>query len=425
MAKALSKPESNLKKLTKSPIPMNFVKKHNATWNHQDWLDFLDYLKEKNYFPIDTDKVGLLLEEKKAQYIALKNKQHSERAYCISTDHCPVPSGRCKGICIAVIMERKPLIALTMGDPAGIGPEIIVRMLAAHPEFQDGADIVVYGCPEVIEDAAKRFLPGQDFRYPVRATGSMKIGGFHFGELSAQCGREAYEAVCAAARDALAEKVDAVVTAPVNKAAVNLAGIPFTGHTELIAGICGTDDFAMMQSAGNLRVAFVTTHIALKDVPKFATRERIIKTTRLLENAIRAEGITEPKSGIAAINPHAGENGNMGTEDELVTKPAVMHMQEMGMKVEGPFPPDTLFIKSTLDRFDGIISMYHDQGHIPFKMLAFDRGVNSTLGLPVIRTSVDHGTAFEIAGKGIADTGSFAAAFQIALKRARARLERQ
>ena len=322
-------------------------------------------------------------------------------------------------------MERKPLIALTMGDPAGIGPEIIVRMLAAHPEFQDGADIVVYGCPEVIEDAAKRFLPGQDFRYPVRATGSMKIGGFHFGELSAQCGREAYEAVCAAARDALAEKVDAVVTAPVNKAAVNLAGIPFTGNTELIAGICGTDDFAMMQSAGNLRVAFVTTHIALKDVPKFATRERIIKTTRLLENAIRAEGITEPKIGIAAINPHAGENGNMGTEDELVTKPAVMHMQEMGMKVEGPFPPDTLFIKSTLDRFDGIISMYHDQGHIPFKMLAFDRGVNSTLGLPVIRTSVDHGTAFEIAGKGIADTGSFAAAFQIALKRARARLERQ
>lgn len=174
-------------------------------------------------------------------------------------------------------------------------------------------------------------------------------------------------------RDALAEKVDAVVTAPVNKAAVNLAGIPFTGHTELIAGICGTDDSAMMQSAGNLRVAFVTTHIALKDVPKFATRERIIKTTRLLENAIRAEGITEPKIGIAAINPHAGENGNMGTEDELVTKPAVMHMQEMGMKVEGPFPPDTLFIKSTLDRFDGIISMYHDQGHIPFKMLAFDR----------------------------------------------------
>ena len=113
-------------------------------------------------------------------------------------------------------MERKPLIALTMGDPAGIGPEIIVRMLAAHPEFQDGADIVVYGCPEVIEDAAKRFLPGQDFRYPVRATGSMKTGGFHFGELSAQCGREAYEAVCAAARDVLAEKVDAVVTAPVN-----------------------------------------------------------------------------------------------------------------------------------------------------------------------------------------------------------------
>ncbi len=309
-----------------------------------------------------------------------------------------------------------------MGDPAGIGPEIIVHMLAEHPEFQDEAELVLYGCPEVFEDAAKRFLPGHSLPWKVSATGSMKADAFSFGTLSPLCGREAYEAVRAATLDALSGRLDAIVTAPVNKAAVNLAGIPFTGHTELIAELCGTADFAMMQSADSLRVAFVTTHIPLKDVTKFATQERIVETARLLCGAIRAEGIASPEIGIAAINPHAGENGNMGTEDELVTKPAVAQLRAEGIDAEGPFPPDTLFIKSTLARFDGIVSMYHDQGHIPFKMLAFDRGVNSTLGLPVIRTSVDHGTAFEIAGKGVADTGSLSAAFRIALKRAKARL---
>ena len=319
-------------------------------------------------------------------------------------------------------MERKPVIALTMGDPAGIGPEIIVRMLGASPEFEEAAEILLYGCPEVFEDAAKRFLPGHTLPWKVRVTGSMQPDAFQFGILSALCGKEACEAVRQAALDALSGKIDAMVTAPVNKAAVNLAGIPFTGHTELIAELCGTNDFAMMQSAGNLRIAFVTTHIPLRDVTRYATFDRITETARLLRDAIRAEGISEPKLAIAAINPHAGENGNMGTEDELVTKPAAAHLRRAGIDVEGPFPPDTLFLKSMLDRFDGIVSMYHDQGHIPFKMLAFDRGVNSTLGLPIIRTSVDHGTAFEIAGKGVADTGSLAAAFRIALKRAEARL---
>ena len=319
-------------------------------------------------------------------------------------------------------MKRNPVIALTMGDPAGIGPEIVVRMLDAHPEFEETAEIILYGCPEIFKDAAQRFLPGHALPWKVRATGSMLPDAFEFGTLSARCGKMAYEAVRQAALDALSGKIDAMVTAPVNKAAVNLAGIPFSGHTELIAELCGTNDFAMMQSAGNLRIAFVTTHIALKDVTKFATFDRIIETARLLRDAIRAEGIPEPRLAIAAINPHAGENGNMGTEDELVTKPVVTHLRDAGFNVEGPFPPDTLFLNSVLDRFDGIVSMYHDQGHIPFKMLAFDRGVNSTLGLPIIRTSVDHGTAFEIAGKGMADTGSLAAAFRIALKRAEARL---
>lgn len=309
-----------------------------------------------------------------------------------------------------------------MGDPAGIGPEIVVRMLAGRPEFSSEAEILVYGCPEVLQDAARRFAC--PLTHPVVTTGSMRPGDYQFGGLSAACGKEAYRAVCMAAEDALAGKVDAVVTAPVNKAAVNLAGIPFTGHTELIAGICGTDDFAMMQSAGTLRVVFVTTHIALKEVSVHVTFDRILKTASLLRDAIRAEGIAEPRIGVAAVNPHAGENGTMGTEDERVVKPAVQEMRRLGMCVEGPFPPDTLFLRTTLERFDGIVSMYHDQGHIPFKMLAFDRGVNSTLGLPIIRTSVDHGTAFEIAGRGVADIGSFCAAFEIARKRAQARIRR-
>ena len=303
-----------------------------------------------------------------------------------------------------------------MGDPAGIGPEIIVRMLAEHPEFQDEAEISLYGCPEVFEDAAGRFLPGHGLPWKVRATGTMKTDAFSFGTLSPLCGKEAYEAVRAATLDALSGKIDAIVTAPVNKAAVNLAGIPFTGHTELIAELCGTADFAMMQSADSLRVAFVTTHIPLKDVTKFATRERIVETARLLCSAIRAEGIPHPKIGIAAINPHAGENGNMGTEDEQVTKPSVAQLRAEGIDAEGPFPPDTLFIKSILARFDGIVSMYHDQGHIATKTLDFEKTIAITNGMPILRTSVDHGTAFDIAGKGIVSAVSMIEAIRLAAK---------
>ena len=320
---------------------------------------------------------------------------------------------------------RLPKIAFTMGDPAGIGPEIIVRMLEDHPEFAEKAELFIYGSPEVIRDAIGRFckrpLPPFD---PVEATG-IKVSHLADGILSAECGLAAYETVVRAAKDAVAGKIDAMVTAPVNKAAVCLNGIPFSGHTELVAEICGTKDFAMMQSAGSLRIAFVTTHIALSKVPAACTFDRIVRTAGLLHDAVRAEGIPEPRIAIAAINPHAGENGNMGREDEDTVKPAVRRMNELGIHAEGPVPPDALFVQSVLRKYDGIVSMYHDQGHIPFKMLAFDRGVNSTLGLPIIRTSVDHGTVFNIAGQGIADFGSLAEAFRIALKRASSRIQKQ
>ncbi len=314
-------------------------------------------------------------------------------------------------------MALEPRIAITMGDPAGVGPELAAKAVAAAGLWS-GASPVLYGDPAVLGAALKRFAPGAS---PELVDTGAVGEEFAIGKASAACGRAALEAVRRATLDALAGKVDALVTAPVNKYAVNLAGIPFTGHTEFIAGLCGVPEVVMMQSAGKLHVAFVTTHVSLAEVPELITLERIARVAGLLRDALIEEGVTAPLLAVAALNPHAGEDGCMGGEDETVTKVAVAALRHGGFAVEGPFPPDTLFIASTLGRFDGVISMYHDQGHIPFKMIAFDRGVNSTLGLPVIRTSPDHGTAFDIAGKGIADTGSFFAAIELAVRKARTR----
>ena len=316
---------------------------------------------------------------------------------------------------------RLPRIALTMGDPAGIGPEIAVRLARAVAAGKTSpAEVAVYGAPDVIDEAVRRFAPGSAPR--VVPGSDLKFSQMRPGKLDARCGLAALECFRTATLDAIAGKVDAIVTCPINKAAVNLAGIPFSGHTELLASLSGVRDFVMMQSAGDLRVVFATTHIPLAQVPSAVTFERIVTVTHLLRDAIVAEGIVHPKIAVAALNPHAGENGNMGMEDENVVKPAVRALAAEGICIQGPFPPDTLFIDSIRSQFDGIVSMYHDQGHIPFKMLAFDRGVNSTLGLPVIRTSVDHGTAFEIAWKGAASVGSLTAAFELACKRAVSRI---
>ena len=316
---------------------------------------------------------------------------------------------------------RLPRIALTMGDPAGIGPEIAVRLARAVAAGKTSpAEVAVYGAPDVIDEAVRRFAPGSAPR--VVPCSDLKFSQMRPGKLDARCGLAALECFRTATLDAIAGKVDAIVTCPINKAAVNLAGIPFSGHTELLASLSGVRDFVMMQSAGDLRVVFATTHIPLAQVPSAVTFDRIVTVTHLLRDAIVAEGIAHPKIAVAALNPHAGENGNMGMEDEKIVKPAVRALANEGISIQGPFPPDTLFLESIRSQFDGIVSMYHDQGHIPFKMLAFDRGVNSTLGLPVIRTSVDHGTAFEIAWKGSASVGSLVAAYELARKRAVSRI---
>ena len=312
-------------------------------------------------------------------------------------------------------MPAKPRIALTMGDPAGIGPEIAVRC-ACEEQLKALADIHIFGCPEIIQEAARRFAGGN---VPLlESTGSMAFDSLKPGVLSAECGRQAYEAVRQATLAVIEGRFDAIATAPVNKAAVNAAGIDFTGHTEMVAALCGTESYAMMQSSGKLRVVFATTHIALADVPKALTFDRIVEVACLLRHTIQLEGVESPKIAVAALNPHAGEGGLMGMEDETIVKPAIARLRQLGFDIEGPFPPDTLFIEQVRSRFDGIVSLYHDQGHIPFKMLAFDSGVNSTLGLPIIRTSVDHGTAFEIAWQGRASTGSLEAAIALAARRA-------
>jgi len=311
---------------------------------------------------------------------------------------------------------KLPNIGITVGDSAGIGPELAVKAVS-NDDFRRQAEFVLYGNREIIAEAWRRWGKGECPK--VITFGDLKFADLAIGKADPVCGKIAYDALSQATLDAMARQIDAIVTAPMNKYSVNLANIPFTGHTERIAELCRVEDYVMMQSAGDLRVVFVTTHIALNAVAGEITLERIVKVTELLDDAIRSDGIKHPKIAIAGLNPHAGENGFMGTEDETVVKPAIAELKRLKFDVTGPFPSDTLFIEETRKQFDGIVSMYHDQGHIPFKMLAFDRGVNSTLGLPVIRTSPDHGTAFAIAWQGVADTGSFDAALMQAIRRAR------
>ena len=315
-------------------------------------------------------------------------------------------------------MSKRITIGITTGDPAGIGPEISVKVYSDFIK-DDRINLILYGSESIIKEAWIRYISTETFdKVNIKSTDNLVFSKDFQGKIDPKCGLSGLKSVKAAVKDTISKKLDAIVTTPLNKASINQAGIPFTGHTELIAEMCDCKSFAMMQSADNLRVAFVTTHIPLEKVSKSITPERIISVTNMLNKTIIQEGIDNPYIAIAAINPHAGENGYMGREEIDIILPAIKKLQQNGINLDGPFPPDTLFIKEIREKYDGIISMYHDQGHIPFKMLAFDKGVNSTLGLPIIRTSVDHGTAFNIAWQGVADTGSLTAAVNLAIKRA-------
>jgi 4-hydroxythreonine-4-phosphate dehydrogenase len=302
---------------------------------------------------------------------------------------------------------RRPRLAVTLGDPRGIGPELVAKALArALP-----ADVVVLGADEQVAAVpAERRIPvgpwglghGED-REPAGRAGPSR---------TVRAGQIAGHAVEAAVRLALAGEVDAVVTAPAHKYALQLAGFPYPGHTEWLAHLAGDVDVAMMLAADKLRVVLVTTHVALRDVPTLLTTERVVRTGQVTVKALQEWwGIARPRLAICALNPHAGESGLFGDEEPRILAPAA---RELG--ATGPLPADTVFVRAMRGEFDAVLAPYHDVGMTAIKVAAFGRGVNVTLGLPFVRTSPDHGTALDIAGSGTADAGSMRAALELAVE---------
>lgn len=283
----------------------------------------------------------------------------------------------------------KPRVAITVGDPAGIGPEISAKA-AGDPRVLAACDPVLYGPP-----AAERFEPGV---------------------LSADAGRAAYDTICRAAADATRGTVDAIATAPVNKLAFAKAGLPWKGHTDLLGHLTGSPMVAMMFWSDPLKVVLASVHVPLADVPRVLTLSLLHDTIALTARELPRFGVPRPRLAMAGLNPHAGEGGLLGTEEERILEPAVRSARENGIDIHGPFPADTLFVRASRGEFDAVIACYHDQGLIPVKLLAFGAAVNVTLGLPIIRTSVDHGTAFDIAGRMAADPSSMIAATLLAAR---------
>ena len=299
-------------------------------------------------------------------------------------------------------------VAITEGDPAGIGPEI-ARRAAVDARVLAVCEPVLYR------------TTGEPVLYGATPAGTEAGGRVRFapGVLSAEAGRAAYDAVVRAAGDAQRGLVGAMATAPLNKEALRLAGLPWNGHTDLLAHLTGAPHVAMMFFSDELRVVLATVHAALADVPRLLTREVMQRTIELAWRELPRYGLPAPRIAVAGLNPHAGEHGLFGLEEQTVIAPAVACCRAGGIDVSGPYPADTLFVRARRGEFDAVIACYHDQGLIPVKLVAFGRAVNVTLGLPIVRTSVDHGTAFDIAGKGVADPESMIAAVLLAARLAR------
>ena len=283
-----------------------------------------------------------------------------------------------------------PVVAITVGDPSGIGPEIAVKA-SLDPRVTEVCRPVLYG-PHAAQPTAE----------------------FPRGRLSAASGRAAYDAIVAATNDALAGRVDAVATAPINKAAFAMAGLPWKGHTELLAHLCGVREVAMMFWSDKLRVILATVHVPLTQVTVELTADRLRAVIELTARSLPRFGIRSPRLAVAGINPHAGEDGLLGSEERDMMMPVVAAAKASGIDVSGPWPADTIFVRAIRGEFDAVIAAYHDQGLVPVKLVAFGQAVNVTLGLPIVRTSVDHGTAFDIAGNDVADPGSLIEAVRLA-----------
>jgi len=333
--------------------------------------------------------------------------------------------------------SQLPVIAVTMGDPAGVGPEVCLRLLA-EAELARVCTPVVFGDAGVLARVARE--TGLPFTASVIAKGDwsrackevavpavldlqmVEASAVVPGKVAAACGEAAYQYVIAAITAALAGEVQGVATAPLNKEAMHLAGHKYPGHTEIFAERMGAERSCMMQYSEAITCSFVTVHCGYHEVPKLITTARILEVIELTATALRLIREREPKLLVCGLNPHAGENGLFGErEEERFIVPAIELARAQGIDITGPVPPDTAFTPARRKEFDAVVCMYHDQGHIPVKMIAFESAVNTTLGLPVVRTSVDHGTAFDIAWQGKADPSSLYAAVRLAAKLARER----
>lgn len=329
-------------------------------------------------------------------------------------------------------MDLKPRLAITIGDPAGVGPEVVLKALS-DPAVDGSADYLVVGHKSVLDAAAgttgvPNAIPvvssAAEFRggCAILEVGEIPPGGIPTGQVSAEAGKLSVGYVLEAIRLAKTGTVEAIVTGPINKAAIHKAGYDFPGHTEILARETDTPKFVMMLVGGPLRVAFVTIHVPLRKIFELITRETVLDTIRITHRALERDfGIEQPRLGVCGLNPHASDGGRFGDEEDQVIIPAIIEARREGMQCTGPLPPDTAFYTAKKGVFDAVICQYHDQGHIPLKLLAFETGVNVTLGLPIIRTSVDHGTAFDIAGQNQASPASMIEAIKLALSMVEAR----
>lgn len=334
---------------------------------------------------------------------------------------------------------ERPLVGITMGDAAGVGPEIIARALNLAETYEQCR-------PLVIGDVGRfeRTVAGMNLSLAVRRVGApgeglythgsidvlqatdVDLSEIAYGKVDARCGAAAVHSVQRAARMALAGEIDAICTAPLNKDAMNQAGFHYPGHTEMLGELTATPNYSMMLSSGKLRVLHVSTHVSLQEAIRRVKKTRVLEVIRLADSAAREYiGIEAPHVAVAGLNPHAGENGLFGREDIDEIVPAIAEAKAAGINVSGPWPGDTVFARAHQGQFDICVAMYHDQGHVAVKMLGFDGGVNTTIGLPIIRTSADHGTAFGRAGQWRASPQSQIEAIQLAAHVARQRISRR
>ena len=324
---------------------------------------------------------------------------------------------------------KKALIAVPMGDPAGIGPEIVARA-AADPELFQTADCLVIGDRKVMEEAIR--ITGENLKihviqdpadgdYEERVLNlidldNIRMEDFAFGRVSAMCGRAAFEYIAKSIELAMQGKADAVATTPINKESLRAGQIPYIGHTEIFGALTGTEDPLTMFETRGMRVFFMTRHLSLREMLDKITRERVIDYVIRCTEALRRLGVTEGTMAVAGLNPHSGEHGLFGWEEVNEIAPAVEELKRMGYSVEGPVPADSVFHLAMLGKYNSVLSLYHDQGHIATKTLDFERTIAITNGMPILRTSVDHGTAFDIAGKGIASAVSMKEAIRLAAR---------